>query len=550
MKSAANLTRRRALQWLGFGLSARVLRGYAIDHAAEVYFTHGVASGDPLSDRVILWSRVVPAAVGESFVPVRWQIAEDAQFQRIAAEGETLSHADRDFTVKVDATGLQPNHRYFYRFDSAGETSDVGQTKTLPVGAVDEFRLAVASCSNYPQGYFHAYRDIAEHSVDVVLHLGDYLYEYPLGQYAHPVAEQTLGRVVEPAHELLALEDYRMRYGLYRTDADLQAAHAAHPWICIWDDHELANDTWRAGAKNHNEGEGDFAERMAIARRVYHEWMPIRTAAQSNQSPIYRQFQIGDLADLIMLDTRLQGRDQQLVYERDIEAAGGIERFLSEKLNDPERTLLGVDQEVWLASQLAASRDRGAIWQVLGQQVIMGRVITPRFRSETMADPAMPERTKRWLAASQRYSDYRLPMNMDAWDGYPACRDRVHEMMRGLAVNPVVFAGDTHNAWAFNLLDKDGDAVGVELGTPGISSPGMESWLPVSSDEAKRLLMASSPELCALDASRRGWTRVTLTPDRLISAWRFVSNVLKPEFTVEETPSLVCDRGKRRFREV
>lgn len=550
MKSTVNLTRRRALQWAGIGLSARALRGYATERDAEVYFTHGVASGDPLSDRVIIWSRVVPAAAGETAVSVRWRVAADAQFQRIVAEGDAIADAERDFTVKVDATGLQPGHAYFYRFESAGETSDVGQTKTLPVGAVDQFRLAVASCSNYPQGYFHAYRDIAEQKVDVVLHLGDYLYEYPLGEYANAVAEQTLGRRVEPAHELLALEDYRMRYGLYRTDRDLQAAHAAHPWICVWDDHELANDTWHAGAKNHNEGEGDFTERMAIARRVYHEWMPIRTAAQSDQSPIYRQFQIGDLADLIMLDTRLQGRDQQFVYERDIGPAGGIERFLEERLNDPARTLLGVDQEVWLGNQLAASRDRGAVWQVLGQQVLMGRVITPSFRSETMEDPAMPERTKRWLAASQQYSEYRLPMNMDAWDGYPACRDRVHQMMQTLALNPVVFSGDTHNAWAFNLQDKEGHAVGVELGTPGVSSPGMESWLPVSSDEATQLLMASSPELFALDASRRGWTRVTLTPDRVQSVWRFVSSVLEPEYSVEETVSLVCERGQRRFREV
>ena len=335
------LRRRSLLQATGASLGALSLRGFAVDKPAAAHFTHGIASGDPLADRVILWTRVLPGSGNAEAVPCTWQVAADDSFDTVVASGEAIARAERDYTVKVDAAGLAPGTSYCYRFIANGVISPVGCTRTLPVGAVSEFKMAVASCSNYPQGFFHAYRDIAEADLDVVLHLGDYLYEYPVGEYVNPVAENQFGRKVEPEHEILVLEDYRMRHGLYRTDPDLQAAHAAHPWITVWDDHEMMNDTWRAGAENHDEGEGDFFKRIHAARQAYHEWMPIRTGAEGDQGVIYRAFQIGDLADLLMLDTRLVGRDEQLDYAKGIEQAGSVEAFIKRRSLQPRAANAG-----------------------------------------------------------------------------------------------------------------------------------------------------------------------------------------------------------------
>ena len=295
------MKRRMFLQ--GLGLSAIATRGYTANADAAARFTHGVASGDPLSDRVILWTRVIPQKANDALT-VFWQVAIDQGFTQVVASGQTTASAGLDYTVKVDATGLQPDQCYFYRFNARGVSSATGTTKTLPNGLATTFTMGVASCSNFPQGFFNAYRHMAESDLDLVLHLGDYIYEYPEAGYANDYAREVLKRSVVPKHEVVALEDYRMRYGLYRTDPDLQALHQRHPFICVWDDHELANNTWREGAENHNEGEGDFHQRIAAARQAYHEWMPIRTAIEGVQGPIYRRFEIGNLADLIMLDTR------------------------------------------------------------------------------------------------------------------------------------------------------------------------------------------------------------------------------------------------------
>jgi alkaline phosphatase D len=521
------------------------LRGFAIDKPAAAHFTHGIASGDPLADRVILWTRVLPGSGNSAVVPCTWQVATDASFETVIASGEAAARADRDYTVKVDAAGLAPGQSYCYRFMAYGVSSPVGCTRTLPVGGVSEFKMAVASCSNYPQGFFHAYRDIAESDLDVVLHLGDYLYEYPVGEYVNPVAEERLGRKVEPEHEILVLEDYRMRHGLYRTDPDLLAAHAAHPWITVWDDHEMMNDTWRAGAENHDEGEGDFFKRIHAARQAYHEWMPIRTGAEGDQGVIYRAFQIGDLADLIMLDTRLVGRDQQLNYGRDIEPAGGLEAFIKDHLNAPERQLLGARQEQWLQQALQSSKARGATWQMLGQQVLMGKLNIPVIPPEELAKLELSEYARPRVEQTQQLAPYGLPSNLDAWDGYPAARERLFAMLGAHANNPISLAGDTHNGWAFNLTNQKGEAVGVEWGTPGVSSPGLENYVPLPPDEMQALLKGASPELVACDTSQRGWTHVTLTPEAATAQWRFVSSVTEPTYQTSAGEPLVTQRNAR-----
>ena len=526
------INRRQVLQGIGAGAGALSVNGVLATSAGNRGFTHGVASGDPLSDRVILWSRYVPEGNVARAENIIWQVAYDRAFGDIAASGMTSTHRHRDFTIKVDVTGLKSGRRYFYRFVIDGHRSETGSTKTLPVGAVDRFRLGVASCSNYPQGYFHAYDDMAKSDLDLVLHLGDYIYEYARGRYVNPIAEDTLGRVVEPQNEIISLDDYRARYAVYRSDKDLQAAHAAHPWICVWDDHELMNNTWRGGAENHNEGEGDFDARIAAARTAYHEWMPIRTAAQTDQAAIYRRFQIGQLADLIMLDTRLQGRDEQLDYQRDIAKAGGPEAFVKDLLMNPQRTILGADQENWLASQLADSQDRGTIWQIIGQQVLMGKLITPLIPKETLDELDLAERYRPRLERLEQIARAKLPLNLDAWDGYPVCRERIHGLFKQFAPNPVVLAGDTHNAWAFNMQNQQGDEVGVEIGTPGVTSPGMEAYLPAPSQMMRDAFKASSTELFDLDTTRRGWTVVEMTPTEVTAKWRFVSTILESQYQI------------------
>ncbi len=300
-------------------------------------FRHGVASGDPLADRVILWTRVTPKSPTGSQT-VSWQIARDAKFARIVSRGELQTGAARDFTVKVDAMGLDPGTAYYYRFESMDARSAIGRTRTLPPAGVSRIRLGVVSCSNLPQGYFNAYSCLAKRAdIDAVLHLGDYFYEYQNAQYGDGTK---LGRIPAPNKEIIALQDYRERHAQYKADPDSQEIHRQHPFIVTWDDHEIANDTWAGGAQNHNpeKGEGDWWVRRSAAAQAYYEWMPIREDAQTLTPRVYRTFRFGDLATLFMLDTRLVGRDEQVSRE-DVKG-----------LEAPRRSILGAAQEHWLES--------------------------------------------------------------------------------------------------------------------------------------------------------------------------------------------------------
>ena len=286
-------------------------------------FSHGVASGDPLSKQVILWTRFVPEQA--QAVEVRWQVALDAAFSQVVTDGRASVSAQSDYTLKVDAAGLQPNTRYYYRFRVGEILSQVGITKTLPINNVNQVKLAVFSCANYPAGFFHAYAEAAKRNdLDAVLHLGDYIYEYGRTDvnkegvtepaYASRDAKD-LGRQVEPAHEILSLADYRTRYAQYRSDPDLRALHAKSAFICVWDDHEIANDTWKDGAENHNPAtEGSFAARKQAAIQAYAEWMPIRPVIVNGMLELARSFQWGDLLSLSMLDTRVIARSEPLDY--------------------------------------------------------------------------------------------------------------------------------------------------------------------------------------------------------------------------------------------
>jgi len=445
----------------------------------EGIFSHSVASGDPLIDAVILWTRVTveQTAAVEAF----YEVALDPEFtQRVAADYVT-AEPERDFTIKLDAVELAPGTTYYYRFFALGRTSPTGRTRTAASGALDRLRLAVMSCSSLAHGYFHAYRRVAERTdLDLVVHLGDYIYEYGSGEYGDI-------REYEPAHEILTLADYRARYSQYRRDPDLQECHRQHPMVAVWDDHEVADDAWAGGAENHTEAsEGAFADRKAAARQAYVEWLPIREGAEGI---VYRSFAFGDLVALIMLDTRNAGRDQQVPSAFDTEA-----------LEDPARQLLGAAQEAWLAEQL----DHDAAWTLIGQQV---------------------------MVAQLRLGEN--PLNLDQWDGYPAARQRLFDLLREhTPTDAVVLTGDIHSSWAFELADDpfgpDYDpstgagAVAVEFVAPSVTSPGFPA------DTADQF-MTTHPHLKWGNLVDHGYVVLDVTQDRLQASWWLVDDVTSPE---------------------
>jgi alkaline phosphatase D len=464
-------------------------------------FLHGVASGDPLAGAVILWTRVSGDASAPESFSVRWIVSRDPGLSEVVAHGTAGTDASADFTVKVDVSGLRPGRTYYYCFEALGHRSPIGRTRTLPVGGVARLRLAVASCSNHPYGYFNAYRAIAERAdLDAVIHLGDYIYEYANGQYGDGAP---LDRVPEPNHEIVSLADYRTRHAQYKTDPDLQEAHRQHPFIAVWDDHESANDAFRDGAANHQPlGEGEWETRKQAAIQAYFEWMPIRPQGRDSEARVYRSFAFGDLVDLIMLDTRLIGRDQQV--------AGGCD---ASAIDDPDRQLLGPEQEAWLVAELRASKRRRTRWRLLGQQIMFGQLLDVLNAPMTCV------------------------LNTDQWDGYGASRARVLEALRVHRVDNVVFlTGDIHSSWGNDIAANPFDpaaydvatgrgSVAVELVTPAVTSPGID-------DAAQAALLASvlrgtHPHVKFVELYHRGYLLVDVTPERIQAEWYHLATILE-----------------------
>lgn len=562
MRSAHTIRRRTFLHDLakgGVAIGAIGLGACGDTEAAAVQFVHGVASGDPLADSVILWTRVSPTRTLTGVV-VDWQVADAADFSRVVREGRAGTDASVDWTVKVDVDGLASNTRYWYRFRVDGHVSPVGRTRTLPAGNVSQVRLAVFSCSNYATGHFNAYAEAARRDdLDAVVHLGDYLYEAGRNGYASGDAA-ALGREVEPAHELLALADYRTRYAQYRTDANLQALHAAAPMIAVWDDHEVVNDCWCDGAATHLSADmGSYMARKAAAQQAWHEWLPVRSGA--DRGSIYRSFDFGQLVSLHMLDTRHLARARELSYADFSTTNGSFDQaaWLA-AMADPGRTLLGSTQATWLQQQMSRST---ATWQLLGQQVVMGRMNVPApilfealkpgsgvgmtayaaIVAKAAADPAS-------LSASERavLAQPAIPYNLGAWDGYPTAREQLLAAAKGLGKNLVVLSGDSHNAWANDLDDASGQPVGVEFATASVSTPGVETLLPESpaTVEASLLKLISGLRYCAI--GRRGYLLVTATPTACVANWVFVDTVKSSTYTVDAsaTRQVLAGAGGRR----
>jgi alkaline phosphatase D len=537
------IDRRSLLQAGLYGAGALAFPGNAAALLAARGFTHDVASGEPRQHSVMLWTRYVPAT-GDS-ARLQWQVSTSPSFARIAASGEAIAESAHDFTVKPVADRLAPGRWYYYRFrDRAGRLSPVGRTRTLPDGPLSQFKLAFFSCSNIGFGWFNAYAHAAaRHDLDLTVHLGDYLYEYDRGDYPSLDEAVRPGEVV-PLGELIHLADYRIRYAAYRSDPDLQRLHRMFPMIAMWDDHESANDSWVGGAQNHQpETEGPWSARKAAAVQAYREWLPVSDNG-------WQDYDVGDLATIYRIETRLTARSKQLDMlgaargQAHVDAA--LVRFRDGPWQDPARTLMGAEQERWLGNAFQRSVRRGAKWQVLAQQVVMGSIAFPP-EAANWIQPNASDFIRARSAVQLAGSKVGLPFNMDDWDGYPAARRRLLKSALDANANLVVLSGDSHNAWAFDL-DVGGTPAGVEFGGQSVTSPGFEhSVSTIAPTELTRELIARNRQMKWANTSQRGYVTVELTPARATGEWLFMDTVRNRSTAIAGSHRKNTQVGARRF---
>ncbi|MGB3739721.1 MAG: alkaline phosphatase D family protein [Pontixanthobacter sp.] len=532
---AITTDRRGALGLLGAS-GALALPGCATipDDFGPVRFAHGVASGDPAADGAVIWTRISVGDTVSSDVPVRWHVSAAAGDEPVAS-GSAIAAVSADRTVKVELAGLQPGRDYWYRFEGPdGNFSPEGRFRTLPVGAVRDVVFAIASCQLYPGGYFNAYADMARlDRLDAVLMLGDYIYEYGQEGYGGEIGRQ-LGRLLDPPHEITTLDHYRRRHAQVKADPDMQAAHARAAFICVWDDHETANDSWIGGAQNHqSETEGNWQSRKAAAMQAYFEWMPIRSpAAGSGREAIYRSFEFGNLASLAMLETRLVARTKPVEYDGETGDGAAYARLLTQ-IADKDRELVGRNQQEWLEKVLSGSVAAGKRWQIVANQVIMARVTGPDLEAglgKEAYDTFHAKLPPIWqgnITAAQAGFRAGLPFNLDAWDGYPAARDRLLKSLRSTGAQAIVLAGDSHAGWANNLHDDAGNFVALEAGCTAVTSPSYGSLLP----GIGRYIEQSSEEVVYCNQDLKGYSLLTLTSESATVEFVTVSTVLARDFS-------------------
>jgi alkaline phosphatase D len=472
----------------GCGQSA----GGTLDKAsARSLFQHGVASGDPLSDRVMLWTRVTPPN-GQASVAGLVDVFRDEALAERLGRMNFVTSADRDFTVKVDFAGLAPGTTYYYRFEAQGDASPVGRTRTAPAGDAQRLRFGVVSCSSYAHGYFNGYAQLARRTdIDAIIHLGDYLYEYGTAEYGDL-------RPYEPDHEMVSLADYRTRHAYYKQEPDLQELHRLFPFVTVWDDHESTDNSWRDGAVNHTEGaEGVWGERKARAQKAYDEWMPIRYPERGNVGKIFRKLSYGGLVDLFMLDTRLYDRDEPAPLLP-----------MADQIKDPARRMLGPEQFQWLTDGLGAST---ATWKLIGQQVVMHP----------------------WnLVGAPQVAGGGQPLNGDSWDGYQAERAALLSHLRDQRIdNVVVLSGDVHSSWAADVTDDPSNpavynpatgagSVAVEFTTTAITSP-----FAIDIPEGQQAFLLNNPHIRYTDWDQKGYLLLDVTPERVQGEWWYVSTI-------------------------
>ena len=533
--------------------------GRATAHAARRCFRHGVASGDPLPDAVLIWTRLTPTPVslpGSGRGPraeVRWEVSTDARFRRIVRRGTFRTGPSRDHTVKVDVTGLEPATWYHYRFRYDGVTSPVGRTRTAPAADAtpDHLRFGVVSCANLQAGWFAAYRGLAERDdLHAVLHLGDYLYEYGPGQYGYGIDDEDI-RPHVPAHEMVSLADYRRRHAQYKQDPDLQALHTRYPWIITWDDHEVANDAYRDGAENHDTdlGEGDFHLRRARAHRAYDEWMPVRmdgTARLRDGDRLFRRLRFGRLAEISMLDLRSY-RDQQVVSPapQPVPVPDG-------SVSDPDRSITGRQQLDWLKDSLSRGR---AQWKIIGNPVM----IAPVDFGAVPHDLVDPVNDVTGLLPRDG-----LPYNVDQWDGYTDDRREVLQHIRDHQVTDALFVtGDIHSGWACELpYDAStysdavavGGSAGVEFVCSSVTSNNLKDITGTpphtTSTVVEEAIKANNRHIKYLNFDDHGFSVLDVTPTRAQMDWYVIGDRAERDTAITWSVSYATRTGTGRVEQV
>lgn len=466
-------------------------------------FYHGVASGDPLPNGVIIWTRVTPdSAQFNQTILVSWRVSTDTGMTNVIQSGSLVTDSTKDYTIKVDVPGLNPNTFYFYEFQVGTKLSPRGRTKTTPTGnAADSLRFALVSCANFEAGYFNVYGSLLQREdFDAVIALGDYIYEYNTGGYS---PNANVNRQWSPGNEIVSIADYRMRYSSYKLDEDLQHLHQQFPFIIIYDDHEFANDSWMNGAENHQTNEGLWSARKAMAKKAFFEWLPIRQTSVTNPYQIYRSIKYGNLLELIMLDTRIEGREEQ---------AGTT----GATVTATNRKLLGTSQYNWLIQKLDSST---AKWKVLGQQVMMAPLKV-----------------------------FGIAFNGDQWDGYPAERDRVYNhVLNNNISNMVVLTGDIHSSWANDLptstynSSTGAGSAGVEFVAPSVTSPGMS--IPLGASAIK--LANGHIKYC--DLSSHGYIIMDVNQNRTQADWYNISTIDSKSTTYTYAASYCVNNMQRKL---
>ena len=515
--------------------------------SSSAVFRHGVASGDPDHGSVVLWTRVT---VPTSRVTVQWELARDEQFRFLLKRGSTTTDSQRDHTVKVLVDDLPPGETLYYRFVCEEEHSETGRTRTLPSGSLAALGIAIASCSNYPFGYFNAYEAIArDPAIDFVLHLGDYIYEYGPDGYGGR-SGAFLGRPHMPAHETITLADYRLRHAQYKSDEQSRAMHAAHPLIPIWDDHESANNPWMGGAENHQSDEGDWVDRRSASLRAYFEWMPIRDpSASSGRAAYWRHFEFGDLASLVTLESRHTGRSEQIEYSDFLDSildAEQAKRFMEDTVGAAGRRMLSPEMEGHLRASLEESVASMRTWRLLGNQIPMARTHAPRldhpYFEKLVTDSQNP--VGNTINSLRRLGELDLPIYLDPWDGYPKAREELYKLARKAGTTDLlVLTGDSHSFWQNSLYDDTGRPMGVELGTAGITSPGDFQAFDVEGAELMDGLLAErNREVEWTDGRHNGFVRLRLEKEVATVDYISVTNISSRSYEVETLRTVQISR--------
>jgi alkaline phosphatase D len=504
--------------------------------AQPAYFLHGVASGDPTHDSIVLWTRVEADQPAE----VSWELSRDVGFRNVERRGVLTTNKHRDYTVKLLVDQLQPGTNYYYRFTYAGVLSGTGRTKTLPTGKLDKLGIALVSCSNYAFGFFNAYDAVArDDAVEYVLHTGDYIYEYAADGWGSTTARK-LNRVHIPANEIVTLSDYRQRHAQYKRDAGSIAMHAAKPLLALWDDHESTNNPWFGGAQNHQSDEGNWEHRRSASVRAYYEWMPIRDPAPGqNPLDLWRNYVFGDLASLITMETRHTARAQQIDYSDHIASIKSMEdakRFEQDVLGAPNRPMISPGMAAFVSAALQASVTSQQPWRLIGNAIPMAKIRVPDVGAEGISMPAGQAVVPGTQADLVWKGKYNLPFYLDTWDGYPWAREEFYKLCQDAGASDLlVLTGDSHSFWANDLRDDQAHKMGVEIGTAGISSPGdfLESGFDKDTSQRLDQLFGSKvDEVRWTDNTHQGYVRMEMHRESATATYLAVSTVLEPEYTV------------------